>query len=272
MLFTGVERLLVALLLGLAGFTVSAAGQVDCGNEPIRLAYYEFGLFYFEKDGKASGINKDFVDELVKRTGCKFTTSVMPRARVWADMASGRLDMTVSGIQTPEREAFAWFATTERAKNYAVISGKAASTVRNADDFMKQGHFIFGVVRGFKHGEEHDKWLEQMRQVKRVEESASAGVVMEKLKLGRIDGMFGQSVVYRKTMKDLNMEGEVVIQDWYPGDKGAIGNLLLAKTRFSEGEAERWRKLVREIRDDGTLGRIFARYVSADEVKMLLDF
>lgn len=269
-----IPRCVQLLALAVICLTTSRswAGPVDCGSKPISLAYFDFGFHYFEKDGKASGINKDLVDELVKRTGCQFTEYLMPRARVWADMTSGKLDMTVTGVQTPEREKFAWFAPTDITKNHAVISSKAASTVRNADDFLKQGHFIFGVVRGFKHGEEHDKWLDQMRQAKRVEESASTSVVMEKLKLGRIDGMFGQAVVYRKTMKDLNVEGEVVIQDWYPADKGVIGNLMLAKTRFSEGEAERWRKLVREIRDDGTLGRIFARYVSTDEVKMMSDF
>jgi polar amino acid transport system substrate-binding protein len=263
--------LLSGFLLALISYTALAV-PVDCGSKPIGLAYFEFGFFYFENDGHGKGIDKDVVDELAVRTGCKFVTQVMPRARVFVDLASGELDMSVVGIKTPEREQFAWFIPYATAKNYTLVVGTAGSSVRDAEGFLNRSQLQFGVVRGFKHGEEQDKWLEKMRQAARVEESASVNILFEKLKLGRINGMFSQPAVYRKNMKDMNMGSEVSIQDWFPSDKGVIGSLMLAKARFSEAEAARWGNIIREMRTDGTMERIFARYVSAAEAKKLLVF
>lgn len=250
----------------------AAAGPVDCGQRPIRLAYFEFGYQYYELDGQGHGIDKDVVDELAKRTGCQFSTQAMPRARVWAELASGELDMSVAGIQNPERDQFAWFAPYERAKNYAVLRLATAASVHRGADFSAQNPLQFGVVRGFKHGDALDQWLEPLRQAQRVQESASVNQLVEKLKHKHIDGLFAQPAVYRKLLQDHQMEDEVVLQDWAPQDKGVVGSLILSKSRFSSTEATRWQALMRELKRDGTLARIFRRYVSAEEVSKMLDF
>jgi len=112
MFLLGVRRAAVfvgiALLLACQSLL---AGPVNCGPRPIRLAFYTYGAFYFEDaHGKEHGVDKDIVDALAKRSGCRFETQLMARARIWADLASGNLDMSVSGIETPERGQFAWFA------------------------------------------------------------------------------------------------------------------------------------------------------------------
>ena len=266
-----VQRLLLGLLVSLLS-ALAAAGPVDCGDRPIRLAFFEFGYQYYEKAGQGHGIDKDLVDELAKRTGCQFSTQVQPRARVWADLASGELDMSVAGIQNSERDRFAWFAPYERAKNYAVLRLATAATVQRGADFLAQSALQFGVVRGFKHGDALDQWLAPLQQAQRVQESASINLLVEKLKLGRIDGLFAQPVVYRKLLQDLQMAGEVVLQDWAPQDKGVVGSLILAKSRFSPAEAARWQALLGELHRDGTLARIYLRYVSAEEARQMLDF
>jgi polar amino acid transport system substrate-binding protein len=250
----------------------AAAGPVDCGQRPISLAYFEFGYQYYEKDGQGHGIDKDLVDELAKRTGCQFSTQSMPRARVWAELASGSLDMSVAGIQNAERDRFAWFAPYERSKNYVVLRLTTVASVHQWADFSAQNALQFGVVRGFKHGDELDQWLDPLRQTQRVQESASVSQLFEKLKHKHIDGLFAQPVVYRKLLQDHQMEDEVALQDWAPQDKGVVGSLILAKSRFSRGEAARWQALMQELKRDGTLARIFRRYVSAEEVSKMLDF
>lgn len=268
---TSLRGLVLGLLVSLSP-AWAAAGPVDCGSRPIRLAYFEFGYQYYEQDGQGHGIDKDLVDELARRSGCQFSTQVLPRARVWADLATGELDMSVAGIQNPERDHFAWFAPYERIKNYAVLRLASAASVRQRTDFLAQANLQFGVVRGFRHGDELDQWLEPLRQAQRVQESASVNMLLEKLKLGRIDGLFAQPVVYHKLLHDQQMEGEVVLQDWAPDDKGVIGSLILAKSRFSQVEAVRWQALVRGLHRDGTLARIFRRYVSAEDARRMLDF
>lgn len=265
-------RLLWCLLCGYWGLAAALAGPVDCGDRPITFAYYKYGFFYYEQGDQGKGFDSDLIAELTARTGCTFAAQVMPRARVWADLENGQLDMSAAGVQSPERDRFAWFVPYFFTKNYVLLGAGAARTVHGAADFLGQPALIFGVVRGFKHGAAQDQWLEQLRQTARVEESAGIEVLLEKLKRGRIDGLFAQPPVYQKIMADLEMAGEVVVQDWFADDPGILGNLILAKRRFSAADAARWQALMRRLHEDGTLKRIFAAHMPAAEVDQLLKF
>lgn len=245
--------------------------EIDCGLQPIRLAHYENGYFYFTNGAhQAQGIDKDLVDELAKRSGCKFDMQVMVRARIWADLASGEVDMSTSGIQTPERDRFAWFAHYLRIKNYVVVRRNASHQTLHATDFLAQPNLIFGAIRAYKHGEEQEHWLQQLRQAGRVQESADADSIFKKIKEKRVDAMYAPVHVYRKKTLELGLQNEVLIQDWAPQDKGVAHGMILSKSRFSEKQAQQWRNLIEGMRTDGSLKRIFERYLPPNEAAKLL--
>jgi polar amino acid transport system substrate-binding protein len=258
---------LLAIWLGNA-----QAGPVACGGKPIRLAFYEFGSFYFPEGQQASGIDKDIVDELMKRSGCKFELKVMARARIWADLESGQLDMGTSGIQNPERDKFAWFAHYLSMKNYVVVQKNIAASVATSADFLKQPKLQFGAVRAFKHGVDQDKWLDELRSAGRVQDSANVETLFKKMKDSRIDALYSQPPVYRKTILELGMQKDVTVLDWTPAEKGVPHGLILAKSRFSEAEAKHWQELINSLRSDGSLKRIYSHYLSSAEAAALLDF
>lgn len=266
-----VATVLLGTTLALA-MPAIAGVTVNCGSKPIRLAFYDFGLFHFTEKNVSTGIDKDIADELIKRSGCKFETQVMARARIWADLASGTLEMTVSGIQNAERDHFAWFAPYLTMKNYALVRLANDTSVQSADDFLKQTRLKFGVVRAFRHGTEQDQWLDQLRAQRRVEESPDADTIFRKLRDHRVDAIFSQPPVYRKNLQDLDMMRKITVQDWTPKEKGVAHGLVLAKSRFSEAEAAQWRTLVEEMRKDGSLKKIYLRYLPAAEADRLLDF
>jgi polar amino acid transport system substrate-binding protein len=284
MYITGLERYLglgintmfkkIILLTVLAGlFSVSvSAGPVDCGSKPISLAFFDFGLFYFNKDGQGKGISPDVVHELSKRTGCNIVSNVMPRARTWSDLATGHLDMTVDGIVNPKRTGFGWFIPYNKIKNYALVRKSSGKHVNESKNFRDQRQLVFGVVRSFNHGEELEKWLEQMRLENRVEESVNIEILFNKFMLGRIDAMFAPPVVYRKFLSERNMEDDIMIQDWAPSDKGIVASLVLAKNRFSESDSKDWARLIMGMRKDGTFKKIFSRYLSEADANWMADF
>ncbi|MBY0237493.1 MAG: ABC transporter substrate-binding protein, partial [Burkholderiaceae bacterium] len=69
------------------------AAAISCPDKPIKLAFYHYGLLYFESPaGQARGIDRDLVDVLTQRSGCKFQTVVQTRARIWMDLEAGWLD------------------------------------------------------------------------------------------------------------------------------------------------------------------------------------
>jgi len=251
--------------------TACMAGPVNCGTKPISLAFFDFGLFYFNENGQGKGISPAVVNELSKRTSCEITSFALPRARTWSDLATGHLDMTVDGIVNKKRKSFGWFIPYNKIKNYALVKSKSGTSVRSANDFSNQHELVFGVVRSFNHGEELERWLDQMRLEKRVEESVNIGILFNKLMLGRVDAIFAPPVVYRKFLNELNMENDVMIQDWAPSDKGIVASLVLAKNRFSEADAKDWERLIMQMRDDGTFKQIFSSYLSESDANWMAD-
>jgi polar amino acid transport system substrate-binding protein len=266
--FFALSALLVGCLVCMGARAVQTAAP-DCGTKPIRLAYYDYGYFHFDQ---GRGIDPDVINELKQRTGCKFDTQVMVRARIWADLASGELDMSVSGIRNAERDKFAGFAYYLSMKNYALVQKNVATQVHRGEDFVATKALQFGVVRAFKHGEKQDQWLDQMRKEKRVQESADAETVFRKLKEQRVDAMYSQPPVYRRNIDVLGMQNHVEVQDWTPGEKGLPHGLIMSRRRFSDAEVARWQALLNAMRADGTLKRIFTRYLPPDEAGKMLDY
>ncbi|MFT5660788.1 MAG: polar amino acid transport system substrate-binding protein [Sulfurimonas sp.] len=259
-----------AMFIGMLN-TACMAGPVNCGSKPISLAFFDYGLFHFNENTQSKGISPDVVKELRKRTNCEITSFVLPRARTWSDLSTGHLDMTVDGIVNEKRKSFGWFIPYNKIKNYALVKSKLGIKVRSANDFRDHPKLVFGVVRSFNHGEEHERWLKQMRLENRVEESVNIGILFNKFMLGRVDAIFAPPVVYRKFLKELNMENDVMIQDWAPSDKGILAALVLAKSRFSQADAKDWERLIMEMRDDGTFKQIFSRFLSQSDASWMAE-
>ncbi len=248
---------------------VAVAGLPNCGDQPIRLAFHEYGILY----SNGIGINKDIADEIIRRSGCKFETSVLPWARILNNLAAGTLEMGMSGIDTPERGQIAWFAHYFSGKTYVVIRADLAQTVRSTENFMAQPQLQIGIVTSYTHGPHLESFLERLRQDKRVQEVPDTKINFVKLQHHRIDALLTSSLVFGQMIHDLGLVSDVVVQDWAPAEKRHPVGLIMSKHRFSESDVEPWRDLLRQMRTDGTLKKIYTRYLPEDEAnKMLTDW
>jgi polar amino acid transport system substrate-binding protein len=106
-----------------------------CGD--LSLACYEMdALYYHAPDGGWAGIDKDVIDELARRTGCRFQTTRESRVRIWSQLARAKLDMSVSGIATPERERFARFIPYFSTRNYVLMRQDLRPDAASAHDWF----------------------------------------------------------------------------------------------------------------------------------------
>jgi polar amino acid transport system substrate-binding protein len=235
--------------------------------EPITLALYEHGYLYDKASNR--GIDKDVAEELSKRSGCRFEMSVQPRARIWHALETGRLMMSVSGIQTPERDAFASFVPYMSLKNYVLVN--SALDVKSAAEFAANPKLLWGTVRAFKHGKKADEFLEQLRGSSRVRESADSLSVMQIFALpNRTSATFAQPPVYAKYIKELGIAPQVRIEDWFPEDAPVPLGLVFSKKHFSPSEVQKWSDIVQKMRADGSLKLIYERYLGADGARRML--
>ena len=244
--------------------SAAAAASPSCGGRPIKLAFFEYGLYF--SHGK--GIDRDLADALQRKSGCRFDLVVQARARSWHDLKSGQLDMALSALSSPERDEFAWFEPYLWIKNVAVLPRDVAQGVEDSASFLARPQLVMGVVRGFKHGEEQDGWIDRLRRENRVVEYVDADQLFRNLAAHRVDGVIADSLVYRHMLKPAELEA-VTVQDWTPAASGAPVNVVLSKARFPKAEADAWRGMIGEMVADGTIRTILRHYLPDDEADKL---
>jgi polar amino acid transport system substrate-binding protein len=276
------RRLACVALAGLAawaacgGAFAKGPSPAPCPDRPLTVAFYEFGALFTSNSTDhtgglfGSGIDVDFVRELQRRSGCRFEGVTMTRARIWSELEAGRLDMTTSGIATPEREKLYAFAPYILLKHHVWMLKDHAPVLGGLAEFMATPGLRWGAVRSYKHTPTYDTALEQARSQGRLVEATDDGALLRLLAEGTVDAVIGHSVVMRRYAADHPRKPQLVALDWAPQQSVVSEGMVLSRARFTEAELAYWRNLVRELVRDGSLARIVRRHVSEDEVAELV--
>lgn len=264
-------------LLGLAnarGPTAPAAAP--CPDRAITVAFYEFGALFQAVGGEQGdgfigrGVDVDLLRELRRRSGCRFEGTLMTRARIWSELEAGRLDMTTSGIATPERERLYAFAPYILLKHHAWMLKAHAPVPGGLAGFMADPKLRWGAVRGHRHTPAYDAALDQARGQVRVVEATDDAQLLRLLAEGSVDAVVGHAVVLRRYAAEHPRKPQLQALDWAPQASVVPEGLVLSRARFNEAEIAWWRALVQELVRDGTLARILRRHVPEEQVAEML--
>jgi polar amino acid transport system substrate-binding protein len=241
-------------LLGL--LWCAAVGAADerpeCGR-PLTLALHVHGLLYSADSD--TGIDKDFADALSHRSGCSLQISVLPRARIWQLIESGALDFSLSGIATEERNTYAAFAWYFSNKYYLLVNKN--SNIQRLADFEEQSAMKLGAIRSFRYSAQANRMLDKLALEGRVSYASGLEPLYQVLGLGRIHGMviepFDVGDVGAKLIKDTTRIIEF-------NDPPVPHGLIISKKSIPPAEIEKWMAVVKSLRNDGTVLRIFEKY------------
>ncbi|TXI89607.1 MAG: ABC transporter substrate-binding protein [Burkholderiaceae bacterium] len=237
-----------------------------CPKQAIRFAHYEMGALYVKDRG---GIDDDVLRELMKRSHCDFNVSVLPRARSWYELEEGNLDMLASGVPTPEREKFAWFAPYLADKKYVILGPTVPANITTMDAFIAHPKLMMGGVRSFKYSPMYDALVERLEATQRMEQVGDLDTLYRMFARGRFDATIASPLAYRYYLEKHPALGKLRFLDWDPSSKGVSG-LALSKKTFSAKQAKQWQALMREMIKDGTVLQILTRHLGVDEGKLLL--
>lgn len=258
-------RVWLAILLFLGACAACAAADGPACNRPLTLALHEHGLLYSASTD--SGIDKDFADELVKRSGCRITVSVMARARIWEMIESGALDFSLSGISSEARHKFAGFAWYFSNKYYLLVRNDAK--VRELAGFEADTRLQLGVVRSFRYGEKTNQFVDWLTAENRVAYASGLEPLYQILALDRIQGMiiepFDYSQVAGRAIRDVT----TIIDT---GDGAVPHGLIMSRKSLPAVEQAKWQALVQAMRADGTVLRIFEKYFSPELARAMTVF
>jgi polar amino acid transport system substrate-binding protein len=250
---------LVAMALWTSG---AAFAQSTCG--PYEVAYYEYGVFYFRSDaGEYTGIDKLLIEELAKRSGCILNGALDSRVRTWTRLEAGTLAITVSAIDTPERQKFADFIPYFKSRNYVALKKTIATQVSNRAEFDANPKLHLAVVKSFKHGPSVDEWVDWLRAQGRVHEYADSELVARVVFLGRHDAFLAEPGVVGPLLSRTGLGSAVTLLDWFPQDSFDAG-LALSRTLVSRQDAQRLRSALQGMREDGSLDRIYRKFLNVE--------
>lgn len=244
--------------------TAQAADGPDC-TRPLTLALHDHGLLYSAQTD--AGIDKDFADELVRRSGCKITVTVMPRARIWQLIESGALDFSLSGITNEARDAFAGFAWYFSNKYYLLVRKDAR--VQQLADFESNPELMLGVIRSFRYSENANRLVDNLALKRRVDYATQLEPLYQILALDRVQGMIIEPFDYPQVQAAAIRSLTNIID---LKDAAVPHGLIMSRKAISLAEQEKWRILVNRMRADGTVQRIFEKYFNPDLARSLVTF
>ncbi|MBB2483832.1 transporter substrate-binding domain-containing protein [Mitsuaria sp. WAJ17] len=239
--------------------TMSTTAAPPCG--PYTLAFYELGLLYHhDAAGGFSGIDKDVVQALQARSRCKFRTLLDSRVRIWDRMAAGSLDLSVSGIPTPERERFADFVPYFQTRNFALMRKELAQRLPTPEAFLADSTRRVVVVKAFKHGPGFDSFIGQLREQGRLVEAADFDTVLRLFLAGRADLMLALPTAWSPMLQKPALMSQLSVLDWAPQDR-VVHGLIMSRARLPETERQHLRQALESLVADGSIDAIFRRHV-----------
>lgn len=261
------DRLLFALLLVFIQFglaSVAKAATADC-SRTYTLALHDHGLLYSADTD--TGIDKDVADELIRRSGCKVTVSLMPRSRIWQLIESGALDFSLSGITNAERDKFAGFAWYFSNKYYLLVRNDTG--VRNLAGFEQNNALQLGVIRSFRYSESANRLVDSLQNVNRVSQAGGLAPLYQTLMLGHIQGMIIEPFDF-SAMEENKIRALTTILEF--NDAPVPHGLIMSKKALSATQQEAWRLVIDGMRADGTMRRIFEKYFKPELAANLVNF
>ncbi|WP_428827952.1 substrate-binding periplasmic protein [Azonexus sp. IMCC34842] len=259
-----ISRAFIVLLIALGNLGTANAAGPDC-SRPFTLALHDHGLLYSADTD--TGIDKDVADELIRRSGCKVTTSVMPRARIWQLIESGALDFSLSGISNAERDKFAGFAWYFSNKYYLLVNKNVG--VRNQQDFEQNGKLQLGIIRSFRYSPSANRLVDKLQAADRVIQAGGLAPLYQTLMVNQIQGMIIEPFDY-PTLEEKKIRDVSTIIEF--NDPPVPHGLIMSKKALPLAEQEKWRALVNGMRTDGTMRRIFEKYFKPDLAAAMVDF
>lgn len=257
-------RALGSLLMMQFFLSGALAAASDC-ERIYTLALHDHGLLY--SPGTDTGIDKDFADELIRRSGCKVTVSLMPRARIWQLIESGALDFSLSGIANAERNRFAAFAWYFTNKYYLLVRKDAG--VRNLADFERNDNMQLGVIRGFRYSETANRFVDKLHAANRVSQASNLAPLYQTLTLNRVQAMIIEPFDY-PALEEKKIRDFTAIIEF--NDPAVPHGLIMSNKALSPAVQDSWRALVNGMRADGTVRRIFERYFTPGLAAAMVDF
>lgn len=250
---TAISNRLTCLLLLAAG-VVHAQCPVE---RPISAGSYESGVTFDPKTH--SGFDVDVMDELAHRTGCRFALSYDSRVRLWSKLTEGQLDMMVSALDLPDRQAYARFIVHSWTRT-VVLAHQQPGFPTSPQAFLADHHLLSGSVKTYRYSPGVDEWVNQLRNEGRTYDAPDTPTLIKVFDAGRVAVI----TIPPESLAEIGHRYPVTQPyarlHWFDRFPKAGGGLALSRATLPPALGDLLQKEMDQMRADGSLLRIASKY------------
>jgi polar amino acid transport system substrate-binding protein len=241
--------------------------HADASCPPVtRVGLSDLGYTAFRDGGRISGISVDVVNEIARRTGCKFEFVWFPRQRLFVELEAGRIDMTMAALRTPERDAYASFLPYAYLQYDLILSEPPGQHYTSLSDFVARGTGRLNVTRGMTYDASIETQLALLASAGRLEVVNDFETVFGKLEMGRADGTLATPPIYSKYLKEGRLNGRASVIPM-PEATSRFAGVYLSRKTISTAVRQRYAAAVKGMVAEQVVPGIYAKYFDEALVK-----
>jgi len=265
------KRPRIFVIAGLWLWLSGAQAQPGMACPPVtRVGLSDLGYTaYREAGGRIGGISVDMVNEMARRTGCKFELQWFPRQRLFVELQAGRIDMTMAALRTPERDAFARYLPYAWLQYDLILSEPSGQHYTSLTDFVARGTGRLNVTRGMTYDTAVETQLALLADAGRLEVVNDFETVFGKLEMGRADGTLATPPIYTKYLKNGNLKDRTTVIPM-PESTPRFTGVYLSKKTIATAVRLRYAAALKTMVAEQVVFNLYARYF--DEATMKRSF
>lgn len=265
MRFFRLSAAILAATLATGPVQARAQAPADCPHA-TRVGLSDLGYGSYQENGQVRGTSVDVIAELGRRTGCRFETHWFPRGRMFVEFDEGKIDMVALATHSPERDASGNFVTYVHTRFELVLRKPADGAYASLADFVDRGHARLDITRGIAYPPAVQAQLDRLQAAGRLDYVSDFNLAFRKLGAGRSDGTLAPAIIYLQHLDQLGLRDGVTVTP-LPEARRQEAGAYLSKKNLAPALQARFAAALREIARDGTLQKIYARYMDEAELK-----
>lgn len=244
-----VVLLSLVLVMCLAGCGKSASGTAQSGVL-VMATNAEFPPYEYHEGSAIVGIDAEIAAAIAEKMGCELQIEDIAFDSIIPEVSSGKADMGMAGMTvTEERMENVDFSATYAVARQVVIVAEGSGITSLAD--------LDGKTIGVQQGTTGDIYATDEFGDDHIERYAKGMEAVQALSQGKIDAVIIDNEPAKVFITE--NEGLIILDEAYADEEYAIavkkGNTVLL---------EQINKALEELKADGTLDAIVAKYISAE--------
>ncbi len=230
-------------------------GTRDADIVVVAVSEYPPFLIVEDEGRKIGGIDLDILSEAFKKRGKSIEFKPMSFEKSLRMLQLGFVDVVPTLSYNKEREKFTVFSSSYRNTTDYVFIAASDKGVR-VDSHNDLRKYTVGVEKDFAYPKE---FIED-KEIRR-EESISAEIMITKLIKGQIDTAIINEFTLVEILKKNKLEGKLRKLEYRITDKTSDSRMGFSREKNGDGLKEFFEQGFKEISQDGTLDKIYKKYI-----------